>query len=80
MSFDKHITIEVRLLANLKKYSPPEGKVTVERGSTIEDLIEFLGVDHQLVGSVFADGNFTDRQKKLDDIKKISFLPIISGG
>lgn len=73
-------TISVRLLANLKKYSPENDMMAIHKDETIIDVIGNLGINPELVQMAFVDGRFVELDSMVGDAQKVLLLPAIGGG
>lgn len=80
MTADDTVTIQLSLMANLKRFAPRENLVTMSAEASVDDLIAHLGVPPDLVQMVFVDGRFAERRLKLAGVRKVLLLPTIGGG
>lgn len=72
--------IAIRATSHLAEYVPSAGKVDLNEGSDVEDLLSDLGIDSDLVMLVVVDGELGDIDSPLKDGAVVELIPPISGG
>lgn len=73
-------TIDIRLVASLKRYSPETSQLLIQQDETISDILDRLGIDREMVQMAFVDGRFVDFETPLTNAGKVLLLPAIGGG
>jgi molybdopterin converting factor small subunit len=76
------VTMEITLRAtsDLARLIPPAGKVKLEEGASVGDVLDDLGIDSDLVMLFVIDGELADRGSPLKDGTTLELIPPISGG
>ena len=77
--------VEVRLFANLARLLPPgsqnkRAKMTVRKGSTVDDLLDKLSIPPRVTNIVMINGVHKDRKTELEEGDVVSVFPPIAGG
>jgi len=79
------ITLEVNLFATLKKYAPEEAsyggfKYRVEKGTTIRELINKLGVPEEECKQAFVNHYRQEWDYQLQEGDRIALFSPVAGG
>lgn len=78
--------IELRLFASLSRYRSPDGgsklvqTIEISEGSTIDSLIEFLGIPPDTAKIVFINGIHASDDDTIHEGDRIGIFPPIAGG
>ena len=72
--------IGLRAASHLAEFVPPSGKLDLEEGASVEDLLRILGIDSDLVMLTVIDGVLADIDSPLSDGMTVELIPPISGG
>jgi molybdopterin converting factor small subunit len=74
--------LEVRLRAggDLAKLLPSSGKLELEEGADVENLLRKLNIDSDLVMLIVINGALGDLESTLGDGMTVQLIPPISGG
>ena len=72
--------IQVSCYATLSTYSPPDGLVNMEPGSTPGELIQHLGIPRDEVKIIFVNGKSADPSTPLKDQDRVGIFPAVGGG
>ncbi|HEC83248.1 MAG TPA: hypothetical protein ENI46_02030 [Firmicutes bacterium] len=70
----------VRATSHLAETIPASGRVVLEEGSRVGDLLESLGVNSDLIMLIVIDGSLGDLDTPLKDGSKVELIPPVSGG
>ena len=72
--------IQVSCYATLSPYTPGEGLVDMDPGSTPKDLIQHLGIPVDEVKIIFVNGKSADPSTPLNDQDRVGIFPAVGGG
>lgn len=76
--------VELRLFGHLREYLPMKGEpgvqVDVAEGSSIQDLIEKLGIPPSDPKIVLVNGLHAPKEQLLQEGDRVSIFPPIAGG
>ena len=72
--------IALRATSHLAKFVPASGKVDVEEGSKVDDLLRVLGIDSDLVMLIVVSGKLGGLDTPLSNGIEVELIPPISGG
>lgn len=73
--------IDVQCFATLASHSPQKGSMEVAEGTTIEDLVDMLGIEKSEVRLVFVNGkNQSDWSSRIQPGDRIGIFPPVGGG
>ena len=77
--------VEVRLYANLRKYSPNPGDgeafyKEMADGAKLSDLVDTLTIQRQEIGVLMVNGTWQKETYLLQDGDRIGLFPLIGGG
>ena len=72
--------INLRSTSDLARHLPPTGKVEISGQATVEGVLEYLGINSDLVMLVVIDGELADIDSPLADGVTLELIPPISGG
>lgn len=81
-----HIKIELRLFASLAPYMPSKGTtddsktIEVSEGTTIDMLIDHLGIPNDIVKAVFLNGIRAKGDEILKHGDRVGVFPPVAGG
>ena len=85
MKGTNNMKLSLTLYSSLKQYCPPEfsggkGTIDLKEGSTVSDLIEFLGISPLEEYTVVLNNRLAKEEDVLADGDQVAFLPPVSGG
>ncbi len=87
MSKDTMIKINLKLFVTLNKYLPEDLKektknncIEISTTSTVDDLIEKLGIPKELIKLIFINGKKQDGRYQLKNNDRVGFFPPVGGG
>ena len=72
--------IGLRATSDLARLIPGAGRLEIEDDSTVEDVLENLGIDSDLVMLFVIDGELADLDSPLEEGMTLELIPPISGG
>ncbi len=72
--------IQIKATAHLSDLVPEDGKVSLEEGEKVGDVLSRLGIDTDLVMLIVVDGELGDLDSPLEDGAVLGLIPPISGG
>ncbi|WP_291323563.1 MoaD/ThiS family protein [Desulfonatronospira sp.] len=72
--------IQVSCYATLARFTPQDGTLEVEQGSTARDLIRYLQVPEDDVKIIFINGKSSDPDNPLNDQDRVGIFPAVGGG
>ena len=72
--------IDLRATSDLARLIPGAGRLEIEDDSTVEDVLENLGIDSDLVMLFVIDGELADLDSPLEEGMTLELIPPISGG
>jgi molybdopterin converting factor small subunit len=72
--------INLRATSDLARHVPPTGKLKIEKGARVEDVLSGLGIDSDLVMLFVIDGELADIDSPLEQGMTLELIPPISGG
>jgi sulfur carrier protein ThiS len=72
--------VTLQATSHLAEFLPESGRMALEEGSRVEDLLQGLGIDSDLVMLVVIDGVLGDIDSVLDEGAAVELIPPISGG
>jgi len=74
-------TIELKLYATLARHLPDTAdRYTVTPGTSVDQLIDRLGIDPQVVKLVFIDGRIQEKSTVLQGGERVGLFPPVGGG
>ncbi len=79
------IKIEIKLFFDLVEYLPPGSKnrtayISLDEGTTVQGLLEILGLPPQMPKSVLLNGVRADSKAKLKENDSVAIFPPMAGG
>jgi sulfur carrier protein ThiS len=74
------VEISLKATSHLSEFVPETGRVNVEEGSKVEDVLTKLGIGSDLVMLIVVDGELGDIDSHLEDGAVVELIPPISGG
>ena len=79
------IQIEIKLFFDLAKYLPHGSKnrtayIPLEEGTTVQGLLEILGLPPQMPKSVLLNGVRADSETELHESDSVAIFPPMAGG
>jgi len=77
--------VEIRLFATLRRYLPSKGsdynsKIELPEGTTIDGLLDKLGIPSELPKLILRNGSRAQREEMLEEGDIISIFPPVAGG
>jgi sulfur carrier protein len=72
--------VEIRLFASLRKYSLPQAEMELAEGTTVQDLLERIGISPSEVAVALVNGRHAPNELPLNDGETIALFPPIAGG
>ena len=72
--------IALKATSHLAGFIPAGGKLSLNEGSSVGDLLENLGIDSDLVMLIVIDGELGEVDSSLGDGMTVELIPPISGG
>ncbi len=72
--------LEVKCFATLRKYAPPEGKISFSPGMRVGDVLTTLNIPEKEVKVVFVNGRHSPLNTLLSDGDRIGIFPAVGGG
>ncbi len=72
--------VSLRATSHLSDFLPEGGKMSLEEGSKVGDIISRLGINTDLVMLIVVDGKLGDVDSTLEDGAVLDLIPPISGG
>jgi len=77
--------IEIRLFAGLRKYNPKDPEEQrfdkeIPPGTTVQDLIDELGIPEQKAKLIFVNNLRRDRDYEFEEGDRVGIFPPVAGG
>lgn len=72
--------LTVKCYATLSVYQPPGGKMEVEEGARVSDILQQLGLPLDQVKVVFVNGRHSAVEQPLAEGDRIAVFPAVGGG
>lgn len=72
--------IHVSCFATLSRYTPPEGRLEVEEGATLQEVIDLLSIPREEVRITFINGRNSEKTAGLKANDRVGIFPAIGGG
>ncbi len=72
--------VQVACFASLSGFTPPDGRMELDAGSTPRDIIHTLGISEKDVKIVFVNGQNAHPDTRLSDNDRVGLFPAIGGG
>jgi molybdopterin converting factor small subunit len=73
--------IHLKLFANLSKYTPSDGeRLPIERGQSIGEVLETIGVPMEKAKLIFVDGIKGNLDTVLNGGERVGLFPPVAGG
>jgi molybdopterin converting factor small subunit len=74
------VEIALKATSHLAEFIPAGGKLSLNEGSSVGDLLENVGIDSDLVMLIVINGELGDIGSSLGDGMTVELIPPISGG
>ncbi|GAB6886844.1 MoaD/ThiS family protein [Desulfothermus okinawensis JCM 13304] len=72
--------IEVLCFATLKKYTPDNEEIEIEKGFKVYHVLEKLGIDKKEVKVIFINGKHASLDSELKEGDRLALFPAVGGG
>ncbi len=72
--------VQVSCFASLSGFTPPDGRMELDTGSTPRDIIRKLGISENDVKIIFVNGQNAHADARLSDNDRVGLFPAIGGG
>ena len=72
--------IEIKCFATLSDFTPEANVLTVDDGATINDVIDFLGINVKDVKIMFINGKHESLESVLKEGDRLGLFPAVGGG
>ena len=72
--------LDIKLFASLRKFNPLLGKINLDDGTTVLELLERAGIPPSEVAIVLVDGRHAKLDQLLHDGETVEVFPPIAGG
>ncbi len=72
--------VALKATSHLAEFVPPSGKLSLQEGSSVQDLLDGLSLNSDLVMLIVVDGVLADADSPLKDGMTVELIPPISGG
>jgi molybdopterin converting factor small subunit len=74
------VIVVVRCLASLAAHAPPDGRLSLAPGATVDDAVRALCLASGELGTVLRNGGPASGDTPLAPDDRLSFVPPITGG
>lgn len=73
--------IQLKMFANLSKYTPSEGeRLTIEPGQSIREILDTIGMPQEKAKLIFVNGIKGDLDTVLSGGERVGLFPPVAGG
>ncbi|WDP92840.1 MAG: MoaD/ThiS family protein [Desulfobacter sp.] len=72
--------IDLKLFVTLAQYHPGEGRLEIENGTTVADLIKNCGIPEEEVKLIFINGRKAGAGDVIRDGDRVGLFPPVGGG
>lgn len=76
----EEITIKIRVIGTLIRFSKNQGCVKIKRGLNIRSLLSEIGIPEKNVMLIIVNGEQVDKNYILSDDDEVILYPVIAGG